>query len=101
MHFAAFAYVGESVERPAKYYRNNVVGSLNLLEAMQAGAADYLIKGRIDAPLLERSIRYALERARRLEAQEENGQVWSTLARVGQEMIAALDTFAELAAGAP
>ena len=36
MHFAAFAYVGESVENPAKYYRNNVVGSLNLLEAMLA-----------------------------------------------------------------
>lgn len=35
MHFAAFAYVGESVREPAKYYRNNVAGSLNLLEAMQ------------------------------------------------------------------
>ena len=33
MHFAAFAYVGESVEDPGKYYRNNVVGSLTLLEA--------------------------------------------------------------------
>ena len=33
MHFAAFAYVGESVSDPGKYYRNNVVGSLNLLEA--------------------------------------------------------------------
>ena len=32
MHFAAFAYVGESVTDPGKYYRNNVVGSLNLLE---------------------------------------------------------------------
>ena len=35
MHFAAFAYVGESVEDPAKYYRNNVAGSLSLLEAMR------------------------------------------------------------------
>lgn len=33
MHFAAFAYVGESVTDPGKYHRNNVVGSLNLLEA--------------------------------------------------------------------
>ena len=33
MHFAAFAYVGESVADPAKYYRNNVMGSLTLLEA--------------------------------------------------------------------
>ena len=35
IHFAAHAHVGESVEQPAKYYRNNVVGSLNLLEAMR------------------------------------------------------------------
>ncbi len=34
VHFAAFAYVGESVTNPAKYYRNNVVGTLNLLDAM-------------------------------------------------------------------
>jgi UDP-arabinose 4-epimerase len=35
LHFAAFAYVGESVDNPGKYYRNNVYGSLNLLEAMR------------------------------------------------------------------
>jgi PAS domain S-box-containing protein len=34
------------------------------LEAMKAGAADYLVKVRLDAGLLERSIRYALERKR-------------------------------------
>jgi UDP-glucose 4-epimerase len=34
MHFAAYAYVGESVTKPAKYYQNNVVGTLTLLEAM-------------------------------------------------------------------
>ena len=33
VHFAAFAYVGESVVDPGKYYRNNVLGSLTLLEA--------------------------------------------------------------------
>ena len=35
MHFAAFALVGESVSDPAKYYANNVGGSLALLEAMR------------------------------------------------------------------
>jgi UDP-arabinose 4-epimerase len=35
VHFAAFSYVGESVTDPGKYYRNNVVGSLTLLEAMR------------------------------------------------------------------
>jgi len=34
MHFSAFAYVGESVENPAKYYRNNVSNTLNLLDVM-------------------------------------------------------------------
>jgi UDP-glucose 4-epimerase len=34
IHFAAHAYVGESVSNPRKYYRNNVVGTLTLLEAM-------------------------------------------------------------------
>ncbi|QPN68603.1 UDP-glucose 4-epimerase GalE [Synechococcus sp. CBW1006] len=34
LHFAAFAYVGESVQDPARYYRNNVAGSLTLLEAL-------------------------------------------------------------------
>ncbi len=34
MHFAAFIAVGESVANPAGYYRNNVVGTLTLLEAM-------------------------------------------------------------------
>jgi UDP-glucose 4-epimerase len=34
MHFASFIQVGESVREPAKYYRNNYVNTLNLLEAM-------------------------------------------------------------------
>lgn len=36
MHFAAYIAVGESVKEPAKYYYNNVVGTLTLLEAMLA-----------------------------------------------------------------
>lgn len=35
IHFAANAYVGESMEQPGQYFRNNVVGTLNLLEAMR------------------------------------------------------------------
>jgi len=38
MHFAAYIAVGESVTDPAKYYRNNVVGTLTLLEAMVAAS---------------------------------------------------------------
>jgi UDP-glucose 4-epimerase len=35
IHFAAYKSVGESVEQPLKYYRNNVAGFINLLEVMQ------------------------------------------------------------------
>jgi UDP-glucose-4-epimerase GalE len=35
IHFAAYAYVAESVEHPARYYQNNVAGSITLLEAMR------------------------------------------------------------------
>lgn len=34
-HLAAFAYVGESIGRPEKYYFNNVVNTLNLLKVMR------------------------------------------------------------------
>jgi UDP-glucose 4-epimerase len=36
MHFAAYALVGESVADPALYYRNNILGTLSLLEAMRS-----------------------------------------------------------------
>lgn len=38
IHFAASAYVGESVENPEKYYRNNVSGTLSLLNACNLSA---------------------------------------------------------------
>mgnify|MGYP006277528293 FL=1 len=38
LHFAAYAYVGESVSDPARYYRNNLGDSLTLLEALVAQA---------------------------------------------------------------
>lgn len=43
MHFAAFAYVGESMADPAQYYVNNVAKTLTLLEAMQAAAVNKLV----------------------------------------------------------
>lgn len=42
------------------------------IEAMKSGAYDYLVKGQIEAPLLERSIRYALERKRVLDQLRES-----------------------------
>src|SRR5262245_41490635 len=43
MHFAAFALVGESVAQPHLYYRNNVVGSFHLLEAMRSAGVMKLV----------------------------------------------------------
>lgn len=43
MHFAAYAYVGESVTMPAKYYHNNVVGTLTLVEAMLEAKIDKFV----------------------------------------------------------
>ena len=36
IHFAAFKAVGESVVEPLKYYQNNLIGLLNVLECMEA-----------------------------------------------------------------
>ena len=43
MHFAAYAYVGESVKNPGLYYQNNVAGSISLLQAMQEQGIKNLI----------------------------------------------------------
>jgi UDP-arabinose 4-epimerase len=43
MHFAALAYVGESTADPALYYRNNLIGTLTLLDAMREGGVDRLV----------------------------------------------------------
>lgn len=43
LHFAAFCYVGESVSLPAKYYQNNVVGTLALLDAMRQSDVSRLV----------------------------------------------------------
>lgn len=43
MHFAALAYVGESMTEPAKYYGTNVGGSITLLDAMRRASCDKII----------------------------------------------------------
>jgi UDP-glucose 4-epimerase len=43
LHFAALALVAESVEQPQRYWRNNLVGTLNLLDAMRAGGVRRLV----------------------------------------------------------
>jgi len=43
IHFAAFAYVGESVESPGKYYTNNVAGTINLLETMRLSDCNNIV----------------------------------------------------------
>jgi len=42
-HFAAFAYVGESVTNPSKYYRNNVSATINLLDVMVQHNVKYFV----------------------------------------------------------
>jgi UDP-arabinose 4-epimerase len=43
LHFAALALVGESVAHPERYYATNVLGSLNLLQAMRGAGVDRLV----------------------------------------------------------
>lgn len=42
-HFAALAYVGESVENPAIYYENNTAGTLSLLNGMRAAGCRHIL----------------------------------------------------------
>lgn len=43
IHFAAYAYVGESMQNPLKYYQNNVAGSIALFEAMNAAQVKKIV----------------------------------------------------------
>jgi len=43
IHFAAYAYVGESMENPGKYFENNILAGLNLLEAMLKGNCNQIV----------------------------------------------------------
>src|SRR5215203_684250 len=69
------------------------------LEAMQAGAADYLIKGQIDTPLLERSIRYAFTRTLRILGESE--QRFRSLVQNISDIIAVLDAEGDICYESP
>ncbi len=64
LHFAALSLVGESVEQPERYYRNNVCGTLNLLDAMRAARVPRLVFSSTAAvygepeeiPILEKAV---------------------------------------------
>lgn len=43
MHFAAYAYVGESVEAPLRYYQNNVATTISVLEAMREAGVERFV----------------------------------------------------------
>jgi UDP-arabinose 4-epimerase len=43
IHFASFAYVGESVIDPGKYWRNNVTGAINLCDALAAADTNAIV----------------------------------------------------------
>src|SRR5882672_2208327 len=43
MHFAAYAYVGESVEKPLLYYQNNVATTISVLQAMAEAGVERFV----------------------------------------------------------
>ena len=43
MHFAAYAYVGESVHQPLMYYHNNVATTISVLEAMKEAGVERFV----------------------------------------------------------
>ena len=69
------------------------------LEAMRAGAAGYLAKGQIDAPLLERSVRYAFTRTLRILGESEKR--FRSLVQNVSDIIAVLDAEAIYATNLP
>jgi signal transduction histidine kinase/CheY-like chemotaxis protein len=62
------------------------------MQALQQGAQDYLVKGRIDRQLLVRAMRYAVERHRLKAQMEQEARFTGTLAEVGRGMISSLST---------
>ncbi|HEX8174161.1 MAG TPA: PAS domain S-box protein [Pyrinomonadaceae bacterium] len=61
-------------------------------KALHAGATDYLIKGQITGPLLERSIRYAIERSRTLKSLSESEKKYRQIIETAMEGIWMVDS---------
>jgi PAS domain S-box-containing protein len=61
------------------------------LQAMAAGAADFLVKSQINASLLERSIRYSIERARNLHALHESEERYRILVETSPDAVVFID----------
>ena len=60
-------------------------------QAMQAGAADYLVKGELTAPLLERAIRYSLKHARSLEEMQNSEVRFRSVVQTASDAIVLTD----------
>ena len=82
MHFAAFLDVGESVREPVRYYRNNVMGALSVLEAMAAERVQPL-RVVVDVRHLRRADRDAdcRDRTRRIRSTATARPSWRSNAR--------------------
>jgi PAS domain S-box-containing protein len=61
------------------------------LEALRQGASEYLIKASLNAPLLERTLRYALERQRTLEALRRSDEYYRAIIENSQDLITIID----------
>src|SRR3984893_8468515 len=61
------------------------------VKAVRAGAQDYLVKGHVDGDLLVRSIRYATERGRAMEALERREEDYRALIENSQDLISILN----------
>jgi len=66
------------------------------VDAIHAGAQEYLTKGQVDAALLRRSMRYAIERHRLLAERTDDAHVFAALVRVGEALMAGLHSHALL-----
>lgn len=66
------------------------------IEATRAGAADYLVKGEIEAPILERAIRYAIAQGRTLQTLRESEKRFRSVVETATDAIILIDNAGEI-----